>query len=109
MGDTANGSSNLNQYDGYVKIINGFAASATTTTTAANFTAANAVANVDALYAAIPVEVLDAEDMAIYMGRDYFRVYTTALKNANMFHYNADSTDGEIVVPGTSIKVIALV
>jgi hypothetical protein len=25
-----------------------------------------------------------------------------------MFHYNADSTDGEIVVPGTSIKVIAL-
>jgi hypothetical protein len=37
------------------------------------------VANVDALYA-IPVEVLDAEDMAIYMGRDYFRVYTTALK-----------------------------
>jgi hypothetical protein len=40
MGDTANGSSNLNQYDGY-KIINGFA-SATTTTTAANFTAANA-------------------------------------------------------------------
>jgi hypothetical protein len=50
MGDTANGSSNLNQYDGYVKIINGFAAGATTTTTAANFTA-NAVANVDALYA----------------------------------------------------------
>jgi hypothetical protein len=36
------------------------------------------VANVDA-YAAIPVEVLDAEDMAIYMGRDYFE-YTTALK-----------------------------
>jgi hypothetical protein len=35
--DTANGSSNLNQYDGYVKIINGFAAGATTTTTAANF------------------------------------------------------------------------
>jgi hypothetical protein len=31
-------------------------------------------------YTAIPVEVLDAEDMAIYMGRDYFRVYTTALK-----------------------------
>jgi hypothetical protein len=49
-------------------------------TTAANFTAANAVANVDALYAAIPVEVLDAEDMAIYMGRDYFR-HTTALKS----------------------------
>jgi hypothetical protein len=22
-----------------------------------------------------------------------------------MFHYNADSTDGEIVVPGTSLKL----
>jgi hypothetical protein len=47
VSDTANGSSNLNQYDGYVKIINGFAA-LRQTTTAANFTA-NAVANVDAL------------------------------------------------------------
>jgi hypothetical protein len=55
-GDTANGSSNLNQYDGYVKI-NGCCCWCATTTTAANFTAANAVANVDALYAAIPVEV----------------------------------------------------
>jgi hypothetical protein len=38
--DTANGSSNLNQYDGYVKIINGFAAGATTTTTQQTFAAA---------------------------------------------------------------------
>jgi hypothetical protein len=37
------------------------------------------MANVDALYAAIPVEVLDA-DMAIYMGRDYFRVIQLHLK-----------------------------
>jgi hypothetical protein len=37
------------------------------------------VANVDALYAAIPVEVLDAEDMAIYMSW-LLLVYTTALK-----------------------------
>jgi hypothetical protein len=36
-------------------------------------------ANVDALYAVIPVDSY-ADDMAIYMGRDYFRVYTTALK-----------------------------
>jgi hypothetical protein len=32
--------------------------------------------------------------------------YTTALKM--LICSNADSTDGEIVVPGTSIKVIAL-
>ena len=107
QGDTANGSSNLNQYDGYLKLIN--AASATTVTvTAATFTSANAIANVDALYSAIPVEVLDADDMAIYMGADYFRTYTVALKNANMFHYSSDATNGEIVVPGTPIKIISL-
>jgi hypothetical protein len=72
-GYTANGSSNLNQYDGYVKIINGFAAS--DNYYLQTFTNAN-VANVDALYA---VEVLDAEDMAIYMGRDY-RIYQLHLK-----------------------------
>jgi hypothetical protein len=64
-------SSNLNQYDGY-KIIR-FCCWCEHYN-CCNFTAANAV-NVDALYAAIPVEVLDAEDMAIYMGRDYFRVH----------------------------------
>jgi hypothetical protein len=76
--DTANGSSNLNQYDGYVKIINGFAASATTTN-CCKLLLLLAVA-VDALYAAIPVEVLDAEDIFIYMGRDYFRVLPVHLK-----------------------------
>jgi hypothetical protein len=74
MGDTANGSSNLNQYDGYVKIINGLLR-------CDNYynllqTLLLLMYNVDALYA-IPVEVLDAEDMAIWVD---FRVYTTALK-----------------------------
>jgi hypothetical protein len=107
QGDTTlTGSADLKHFDGYKKLLDG--ATATTVITAATFTAANAIANLDALYAAIPVEVLDADDMAIYMGRDYFRIYTTALKNANMFHYNAESADGEIAVPGTNIKIIAL-
>jgi hypothetical protein len=107
-GDTTlTSNSDLKHFDGYLKLIDG-AGTGVTSTTAATFTTANAIANVDALYAAIPVEVLDAEDMAIYMGRDYFRTYTTALKTANLFHYTADSTDGEITVPGTQIKIYAL-
>jgi hypothetical protein len=43
--------------------------------------------------------------MAIYMGELLPELIQHL--NANMFHYNADSTDGEIVVPGTAIKVIA--
>jgi hypothetical protein len=39
----------------------------------------------NALYAAIPVEVLDAEDMAIYMGRDYFRA-TNCITQLSLSH-----------------------
>jgi hypothetical protein len=36
-----------------------------------NIYSANAMANVDAVYCRNPV--VDADDMAIYMGRDYFQ------------------------------------
>jgi hypothetical protein len=106
MGNTASGDSDLNHYDGFLKIID--AASGATVLTAATFTASNAMALVDTLYSAIPVNILSKPDTAIFMGWDYFRVYTTALKNANLFHYGVDAVDGEITVPGTSIKIYAL-
>lgn len=107
MGDTSlTTNDDLKHYDGYLKLID--SATGTTVMTAVTFTSTNAIALVDSVYAAIPVEILDADDTAIFMGRDYYRTYTTALKNANLYHYGADSTDGEIVVPGTTIKIIAL-
>lgn len=106
-GDTSLSSNDdLKHYNGYIKLID--AETGSTVVTAATFTTANAIALVDSVYAAIPVEVLDADDMGIYMGRDYFRTYTTALKNANLFHYGADSSDSEIVIPGTNIKIYGL-
>ncbi len=109
QGNTALASSSLNNFDGYVKLID--AATGVTITTGVTVngvTATNISGYVDAVYSAIPVAILDAEDTSIYMGRDAYRLYTTALKNANLFHYTADSTDGEIVVPGTTIKIYAL-
>ena len=47
--------------------------------------------------------------MVIVCGGDTFRTYTIALKNANMFNYAFDGkADSEFVLPGTSIKVVAL-
>jgi hypothetical protein len=46
--------------------------------------------------------------MGIFMSWDYFRLYTAALRTANLFHYGADSTNGELVVPGTSLTIYAL-
>jgi len=99
------GNTNLNKFDGFIKVIDSEAEVVKVTGT--TLTSANVVAQIDKLYEAIPVEVLDNSDMAMYMGRDTYRTYTTALKNANMFHYSVDGGD-TFTVPGTTIKVYAL-
>jgi hypothetical protein len=40
---------------------------------------------------------------------DTFRTYTIALKNSNLFHYQVDvKADNEFVLPGTTIRVVAV-
>lgn len=73
-----------------------------------SITVSNVVSIIDAVYKAIPVEVLDKEDTFIACGTDIFRLFTIALKTANLYHYNADAINFELFIPGTNIKLIAL-
>lgn len=103
---TISGNTDLNLFDGYLKHLDAsnevvFLTGTTSATTT------GILATVDRVYENIPVQVLDADDMSIYMGRDMYRTYTQALKNANLFHYSVDGGD-EFTVPGTTTKVIAL-
>jgi hypothetical protein len=112
QGDTVSANVNLNKFDGLVKLIGTSAVEANNTTyfgtPATSITSANVVAVVDALYKAIPAEVVSKDDMTIFMSQDVFRTYTIALKNANMFNYSFDGkADSEFILPGTSIKVVA--
>jgi len=116
QGDSASANGNLNKFDGLIKLIgaasgvvdanvSGFISGAPLT----SITAANVVSLMDGVYRAIPAKVVSAEDMVIVCGVDTFRTYTIALKNANMFNYSFDGkADSEFVLPGTSIRVIAL-
>ena len=116
QGDTASANGNLNKFDGLIKLIgaasgvvnanvSGFISGAPLT----SITPSNVVALFDGVYSAIPAKVVAAEDMVIVCGMDTFRTYTIALKNANMFNYAFDGkADAEFVLPGTSIKVVAL-
>jgi hypothetical protein len=116
QGDTASANGNLNKFDGLIKLIG--AASGVVDANVSGFisgaplssiTASNVVALMDGVYRAIPAKVVAAEDMVIVCGMDTFRTYTIALKNANMFNYAFDGkADSEFVLPGTSIKVVAL-
>lgn len=116
QGDTTLGNGLLNKFDGFLKHITTAGASvvnANTTTFIAgapitSITASNVVAIFDAVYAAIPAKVVGADDMTIFCGMDTFRLYTIALKNANLFHYKVDvKADAEFYLPGTSVKVVA--
>ena len=116
QGDTDSVDVNKNKFDGFVKLVGAasgvVAANASTYISGAplsSITSANVISILDGVYAAIPAKVVAADDMAIFVGQDVFRTYTIALKNANQFHYSFDGkADSEFVLPGTSIKVIAV-
>jgi hypothetical protein len=112
QGATGSANVNLNKFQGLVTLIGTSAVEANNATyyggTATAITTANVVAIFDALYKAIPAQVVDKDDMTIWCGQDVFRTYTIALKNANMFNYAFDGkADSEFVLPGTPIKVVA--
>ena len=116
QGDTSSVNVNLNKFDGLVKLIGAasgvVAANASTYISGAplsSITAANVISIFDGVYQAIPAKVVAADDMTIFCGQDLFRTYTIALKNSGSFNYQIDvKADSEFVLPGTTIKVIAV-
>jgi hypothetical protein len=116
QGNTSSVNVNLNKFDGLLKLIaaDSSVVDANTSTfisgaPLASITAANVVSIFDGVYRAIPAQIVSYDDVVIFCGMDTFRTYTIALKNANMFHYTVDvKADNEFVLPGTTIKVIAV-
>lgn len=106
QGDTVSANANLNKFDGLLKLIAG--ATGVISGGVGAITVASIEGIMDAFYQAIPTSILDAEDMRIFVGMDVFRLYTIALKNANLYHYSADASDFEIVIPATNIKVVGV-
>lgn len=103
-GDTLSADNNLKQFDGLFKILtaaSGDTVNPTITTGDTIFDVFNKV------YSNIPVEILDSS--VILCGADTFRTLVMYLTSQNLYNY-APSVDGtmEIILPGTSTKVIAL-
>jgi hypothetical protein len=70
-------------------------------------TVSNVISVLQAIYAAIPVQILDKEDTKIFIGTDVSRLYQTALVNANLFNFipSADAL-GEYYLHGTNVKIV---
>jgi hypothetical protein len=117
QGDTASANGNLNKFKGFIKHSLEASASIIAANTStyisggpvASITSANVIAVFDAVYLAIPAKVVAKDDMTIFCGQDLFRTYTIALKNSANFHYQIDAkADSEFILPGTSVKVVAV-
>lgn len=73
------------------------------------FTTANIISVVDAMVGAIPEDALKATDLTLFMSYANYMLYTSALRTANLFHYNGENgVNYETFVPGTAIKVKAV-
>ena len=116
QGDTISVDVNLNKFDGLLKLIT----AAGGTVVNANsvpfhgsvetaITDANVISIFDSIYKAIPAQVVDKDDIAIFCGMDTFRTYTVKLKTSNLFHYKYDeAANGQFFLPGTNVRVIAV-
>ncbi len=106
QGDTA-GSGNLALCDGLIKIID--AEASVITGTALAMDAANIIDAVDEMVAAVPADAINSTDLTLFMGHEKYRIYATALRDANLFHYDgAEGANFEQYVPGTNVKVVAV-
>lgn len=104
QGDSANGESRI-EPDGYLKLLEAGGSGVVSVTWTAGTTAYNKIKTV---YNAIPANIIDKEDTVIFVGEETYREFIQDLVAANLYHFSPDYKAGEYMVPGTSVRVIAV-
>lgn len=112
QGDTTGSTYTL--IDGFVKILGDEATVVDATTPSTGATSgytlsAKPMEAIALMIAAIPAEIIDRDDLVIFVGQEIFKAYVAALQVANLFHYTA-TLDGsmELTIPGYNIKLIGV-
>lgn len=101
QGDTTSQTNNLKYFDGLLKILKNAAGTVDVT-----ITGTSAYDDIMAVYNAIPEKVLDGA--SILVGADTFRKFIQELVAKNYYHYSGENLNGEIMLPGSQVKVIAV-
>ena len=98
-------SSHTNEPDGFLKILETGGSGVVSVTWSAGTSAYN---KIKAVYNKIPANIIDKEDTVIFVGEETYREFIQDLVAANLYHFSPDYKAGEYMVPGTSIRVIAV-
>lgn len=108
------GGANLDKFDGFLHIIADETASVVHANgasggvlTGTGITRANILSIVDTTIESIPDAIYGKDDVAVLMGKDKFRMFLMALKDANLYHVPAEGFRSFELEYG-GVKVIAL-
>jgi hypothetical protein len=107
----------MNKFDGILKLLNAASGSVVQANASGytglvpvtgGITASNAVAVTNAMWKALPAKVKGKSDVRIFVGWDVFETLIGAYIALNLFHYDADRTSGEFIIPGTNYRITAV-
>jgi hypothetical protein len=112
-GNTSTGSGNLALCDGFLALIDDEVGNVVTgnTSSATAITASNIIDLVDDMVASIPTDIINSDDLHLFVGYETYRLYAKALRDANLFHYTGAENQGQDfsqMIPGTNCKMIAV-
>lgn len=107
QGVVGSATNNLSYYDGLLVQIDADASVVDGNTGAVTVLTGISTANVldvlDSMWSALPDSISDAEDLSLWIPTSVYKKYVIALKNANLFHYNADGEQEYLY--GTNVKL----
>jgi hypothetical protein len=113
-GDVENGTGNLALCDGFLALFDGELSASTVNgnvDSASAITASNIIDIVDGMISVVPSDIIDSDNLVLFMGYDVYRTWAKALRDANLFHYTGAEDQGDKftqMVPGTNVKVVAV-
>ena len=105
QGDTTG--STYTKFDGFIKILGAESTVVDATLTPSGDTLAlETIKAINAIVAKLPSEILDRDDLAIFVSYANFRKYVAAMQAVNSYNY-FPALDGtmELIIPGTNIKL----
>jgi hypothetical protein len=110
-GSVTGGTGNLALCNGFIELAGGSSVVDGNTSSATAIDASNVIDLVDDMVTALPADIIDADDLHLFVGYDTYRLYSKALRDANLFHYTGAEDQGQEfsqMVPGTNVRVIAV-
>lgn len=108
QGDDTLTSGNLSFYDGWLVAIDAGSPVAGNTagiTSGTGITSSNVITAFQNMFLAMPKELQNKANKSLFVPRAWYNIYTIALVNANLYHYNAEGDPDTQLLFGTDVVI----